>query len=106
MKEHSLARERNDQASLKWDIKIIMTLPGWIALGGGIHSLQRITQSLGNDMNYTSFMDNWMAWVVVSFCATGWFVTHWMEIALLHRQISLARVLVISFLHKSEHVAR
>jgi len=98
MKEQLLTSKKNKRVAIKWGANILLAIPGWVALGGGIHSLQRIAQSFANDINYMDLIDNWLPWVAASFFITGWLITHWMEIALLQRRFTMARVLAVSFL--------
>jgi hypothetical protein len=98
MSEYSSGIEKNENAALKWNRNIALAIPGWIALAGGISSIQRFVLRWGNDPNYSSFVDNWFPWIAVLFFVTGWLAAHGIEIALLQRKLGVARILTVTLL--------
>lgn len=61
-----------------------------------VSTLQKIAKFFTSDINEIVFIDNWMPWIVVVFFASGWFLTHWIEIALFKNQTGLAKFLLFA----------
>ncbi len=99
MKELASTPEKKEVALTRGHPSITWTLLlGLIALSGGISSLQNLAQSFTDNPKYNSLIGNWTPWIAALVFVVGWVITHWIEIALLQRQITVARVLTISFL--------
>ena len=77
----------------EWVVRILSALPGLISLGGAIGLNQNLARASTDNINNLVFVDNWIPWFSVSFFALGWFTTHWIESALLKKQINLAKIL-------------
>jgi hypothetical protein len=82
-----------EKTSMRWNVKTLITIPGFVFLSGAISALQNLPKAFATDVDKRIFVDNWMPWIAILFFAFGWFATHGVEIALLKKQIKLARVL-------------
>jgi hypothetical protein len=98
MKNYSLVGERSEKVPARGGTKFAFAILGCISLSGGISSLQHVTQSFGEDVKYMSLIENWLPWIATLFFIIGWFIAHWLEGALLQRQIKMARILAIAYL--------
>src|SRR5215208_2184988 len=94
MSQYSSAREKSEKVLLRWDTKVLLALFGCLWLSGGINSLLDIVRHFASDLDYVSFIDNWLAWIAVLSFLSGWLFAHGVEIAVLQRQIGMTRVLV------------
>ena len=83
------------QSSRKWNNPIWTGIVGLIFLSGAIGSLQSMAESFAGDVEKVVFIANWIPWFAILCFALGWFMTHWLEVALSQNQPRIAILLVV-----------
>lgn len=82
----------------EWAKRFLFALPGLIGLGGSIGLLQNIARASIDNVNDLVFVDNWIPLYAVLSFALGWFTTHWIETALLKKQVKIVKILFAALL--------